>query len=141
MTAPSSTSLRRRDAEARAAAQREFTRPVVLEAGAGTGKTSVLVARIAVWALGPGWERTEERLGCDPPDPDRVAAEVLGRTAAITFTEAAAAEMARRAGEVLAHLEREPKMTAVDRIEGAAEDADACHSGLGACPRCRHWRT
>ena len=34
------------DHDARAIAQTEFVRPLVLEAGAGTGKTAALVARV-----------------------------------------------------------------------------------------------
>ena len=50
------------DAEARLRAQSEFSQPMILEAGAGTGKTAVLVARILTWIVGPGWERSEARL-------------------------------------------------------------------------------
>jgi ATP-dependent helicase/nuclease subunit A len=105
--------LRARDAEARAAAQREFEHPLLIEAGAGTGKTTTLVARIVAWCLGPGWARAEER------DPDRsageVAAQVLGRVVAITFTEAAAAQMASRVGEALAEIERGAEPEGIDR--------------------------
>mgnify|MGYP001828743002 CR=1 FL=1 len=45
------------DQAARRLAQTEFRSPLVLEAGAGTGKTWTLVARILAWYLGPGWER------------------------------------------------------------------------------------
>ena len=48
--------LREEDARARVLAQREFTRPVVVEAGAGTGKTTALVARVLAWSFGPGWD-------------------------------------------------------------------------------------
>jgi ATP-dependent exoDNAse (exonuclease V) beta subunit len=43
-------------------AQTEFDHPVALEAGAGTGKTTVLVARILAWCLGHGWTRARVRL-------------------------------------------------------------------------------
>ena len=90
-------SLRREDAAARALAQREFERPLVLEAGAGTGKTATLVARIVAWCLGTGWERAAEVSSSDEEvDEGRLAARVLGGVVAITFTEAAAAEMATR---------------------------------------------
>jgi ATP-dependent helicase/nuclease subunit A len=98
------------DARGRKTAQREFVRPVVLQAGAGTGKTMALVARVVVWALEPGWARARARLASRSagsgrePEPDRVAAEVLGRIVAITFTEAAAAEMASRTAEFLAEI-------------------------------------
>jgi ATP-dependent helicase/nuclease subunit A len=89
--------------------QTEFSRPLAVEAGAGTGKTTVLVARIVAWAMGPGWERAEARLREEArsrgaianPARERVAGEVLRRVVAITFTEAAAAEMAARVAEAL----------------------------------------
>lgn len=97
-----------RDSAARVAAQCEFGRPLALEAGAGTGKTTALVARVTHWCLGPGWERATEALrgrtpDRAPPDAD-VAARAVSRVVAITFTEAAAAEMARRIGETLAAI-------------------------------------
>ncbi|HKV13152.1 MAG TPA: UvrD-helicase domain-containing protein, partial [Thermoanaerobaculia bacterium] len=106
--------LRERDPEARRAAQTSFDRPLVLEAGAGTGKTTTLIGRLLAWTLGPGWERSarrlSERAAANPfrrredSGPERVAAEVLSRVVAITFTEAAAAEMAGRAARELASL-------------------------------------
>jgi ATP-dependent helicase/nuclease subunit A len=99
-------SLRREDAAARALAQREFERPLVLEAGAGTGKTATLVARIVAWCLGIGWERAAEVSSSDEEvDEGRLAARVLGGVVAITFTEAAAAEMATRVESALAAIE------------------------------------
>ena len=100
------------DTESRYRAQVIFDTPLVLEAGAGTGKTSTLVARVVCWCLGEGWERGEERereIGHrreQSPESvrDRVAADVLSRVSAITFTEAAAAEMAERAGEAFSGL-------------------------------------
>ena len=45
------------DCEARELAHREFSRPLIIEAGAGTGKTALLTARAVAWCVGPGWER------------------------------------------------------------------------------------
>ncbi|MES1241114.1 MAG: UvrD-helicase domain-containing protein [Acidobacteriota bacterium] len=105
------------DRAARREAQRRFDRPLVLEAGAGTGKTTTLIGRLLAWTLGVGWEAKETEMakraaearrpapGPDRPDrPDRIAAAVLGGVVAITFTEAAAAEMASRAARELGAL-------------------------------------
>ncbi len=102
---------RARDAAARRAARTVFDRPLVLEAGAGTGKTATLVARVVAWATGPGWERTRARLAersgaGRKRGPEDVAAECLGRVCAITFTEKAAAEMADRCALALEGLAR-----------------------------------
>ncbi len=80
------------DAQARRRAQTEFDGPLLLEAGAGTGKTAVLVARVVAWCLGPGWERASAA----EARPSARAAAVLRRVVAITFTETATAEMAER---------------------------------------------
>jgi ATP-dependent helicase/nuclease subunit A len=105
--------LRAADLAARRAAQTRFDVPLVLQAGAGTGKTTTLIGRLLAWTLGEGWERAGRRLAERAErktgrrageGPDRVAAEVLGRVVAITFTEAAAAEMAGRAARELAAL-------------------------------------
>jgi ATP-dependent helicase/nuclease subunit A len=95
------------DLEARQAAQTEFVRPLVLEAGAGTGKTTTLVARLIAWTLGAGWELALELDQEEQPSPsrsreERTAAATLEGIVAITFTEAAAAEMASRVSEGLA---------------------------------------
>jgi ATP-dependent helicase/nuclease subunit A len=111
MTADARSRAIAADADARLRAQSVFDEPVVVEAGAGTGKTNILVARVVVWSLSAGWERAAARLADDPTHaaggsvpPDKIAAETLGRVAAITFTEAAAAEMALRTGETLARI-------------------------------------
>jgi len=88
------------DSAAREAARTIFERPVVLRAGAGTGKTAALVARVVTWLVGPGWERAEALMGPNPEGP-RIASRALRRVVAITFTEAAAAEMAERVAEAL----------------------------------------
>lgn len=101
------------DREARRLAQTEFESPLVLEAGAGTGKTTTLVARLLAWTLGPGWEKAAAKLAARAAtaggpereiDDERVAAEALSGVVAITFTEAAAAEMAHRAARDLADV-------------------------------------
>ena len=92
---------RQRDDEARKLAQREFDRPLVVEAGAGTGKTAVLTSRVVAWVLGPGWERAAQA----GETADKTARRVLSGVAAITFTEAAAAEMAIRIEGALSGVE------------------------------------
>ena len=100
--------LARADARARRAAREVFDRPLVLEAGAGTGKTTALVTRILAWCCGPGWERAEAGLRESDPEaavPQRIARRVLRRVVAITFTEAAAAEMDQRVSDALRRVE------------------------------------
>ncbi|MED5262808.1 MAG: UvrD-helicase domain-containing protein [Myxococcota bacterium] len=125
--------LRRDDARARERAQSVFDRPFILEAGAGTGKTTTLVARILAWCLGPGWRLAEERFNAadaekglsDREVRERIAGDVHTRFAALTFTEAAAAEMSTRVGRGLADLvEGNP-------VQGLREDL----LGLGAGER------
>lgn len=125
--------LRRQDAEARRVAQMEMERPVVLEAGAGTGKTATLVARILAWCLDRGWEAAAGELVARgdgaraAPTAGEIAPRVLGGVLAITFTEAAATEMAERVGSGLASLARggavvgfEPALLGVPASELAA---------------------
>ena len=88
------------DQATRALAQDEFARPLIVEAGAGTGKTALLVARVAAWCVGAGWDRHTG----DEDEPSAVARRVIEGVVAITFTEAAAAEMATRIGAALAGL-------------------------------------
>jgi ATP-dependent helicase/nuclease subunit A len=88
------------DQASRRLAQSEFERSVVVIAGAGTGKTALLVSRVVVWCVGPGWDRH----AAVRSDPATVARRVIERVVAITFTEAAAAEMARKIGTALIGL-------------------------------------
>jgi len=88
------------DQASRRLAQSEFERSVVVVAGAGTGKTALLVSRVVVWCVGPGWDRHSG----DGADRHSVARRVIERVVAITFTEAAAAEMARKIGTALIEL-------------------------------------
>ncbi len=98
--------LRLQDTRARRIAQVTFDRPIVLEAGAGTGKTTALVARILSWSMGAGWKRSEEALSTASVErtPEAVATRTLSRIVAITFTEAAAAEMGERVSEALLQI-------------------------------------
>ncbi|MDX1644732.1 MAG: UvrD-helicase domain-containing protein, partial [Thermoanaerobaculia bacterium] len=107
------------DAAARLAAQRVFDRPLLLEAGAGTGKTTTLVTRILSWCLGVGWDGSRERSADEDADPHAIAAETLQGVVAITFTEAAAAEMAARLAATLAQV-----------TDGAEDDVIGFDPGL-----------
>jgi ATP-dependent helicase/nuclease subunit A len=73
------------DQSDRTLAWQRFDVNIAVEAGAGTGKTRVLVDRYLAWTLAEGWRR-----GCD--DAVGAAASIL----AITFTEKAAGEMQQR---------------------------------------------
>jgi len=90
------------DHAGRRAAVTIFDTPIYLRAGAGTGKTTTLVARILAWTTGPGWERA---LRDDPSrTPADTAQAVLAGVVAMTFTEAAAADMDRKVREELRKL-------------------------------------
>lgn len=118
--------LRAADCAARAIAQREFVRPLLLQAGAGTGKTSVLVTRVLAWCLGPGWARAEAACatGGEAADADAVAARVLERVVAVTFTEAAAAEMEERIAQGLRALAAESDAALPAGLDSEALPAD-----------------
>ena len=131
--------LRERDAEARLRAQSCFDRPFVLEAGAGTGKTATLVARVLAWCLGPGWHRHAEETATRSVEAeansDRVARKVLAGVAAITFTEAAAAEMSSRIGSGLVALARGESVLGFDSERLELDATELCRraaSLLGA---------
>ncbi len=114
-----------RDAQARRIARTEFERPVALEAGAGTGKTTTLVARLVAWLVGRGWEMASS--AGESADPIRRARLALRGSVAITFTEAAAAEMHERLTLALAELAagRAPKGLPAEELprEAAARAA------------------
>ena len=99
--------LRSEDAQARIFTQREFEQPVVVEAGAGTGKTTALVARVLAWSFGPGWDRVRALTAsrAEGARDDRIAEQVLRGVVAITFTDKAAAEMSERIGDALLAVE------------------------------------
>lgn len=128
------------DRAARELARRRFAGVTWIEAGAGTGKTAVLVARIVVWCLTAGWQRNAERLQSESPlsgapDLRRVAVEVLQRVTAITFTEAAAAEMQRRVSVALDQVRRgeSPLGCPLDELQvEAARAAERAEALLGA---------
>jgi ATP-dependent exoDNAse (exonuclease V) beta subunit len=118
------------DRGARLAAQTLFDRPLVLEAGAGTGKTGILVARVVAWSLGAGWDRARARHAARPLDEDALARDVLERVVAITFTEAAAAEMARRIGAAFAAI-------AAQRLPESVLNKALPHDVADVAPRAR----
>ena len=45
------------DRRARETARSTFDKPIVLRAGAGTGKTASLVARVVTWLVDHGWSQ------------------------------------------------------------------------------------
>jgi ATP-dependent exoDNAse (exonuclease V) beta subunit len=120
--------LREEDARARVLAQREFAQPVVVEAGAGTGKTTALVARVLAWSFGPGWDRAKALAAssAEAARDDRIAAQVLRGVVAITFTEKAAAEMSERIGDALADVERGRPLDWLEDPVPALGDDELC---------------
>ena len=112
--------LLERDAEARRLAHTEFSIPLIIEAGAGTGKTALLTARAVAWCVGPGWELH----AASGADGAAVARRVIERVVAITFTETAAAEMAQRVGQALAALARGEPAVGVDCALLAVDDEE-----------------
>jgi ATP-dependent helicase/nuclease subunit A len=88
------------DHDAREAARREFGRSLVLEAGAGTGKTTLLVDRIEALVLS-GHARLEE-------------------IAAVTFTENAATVLKLRVRERLERARADPRRPEAERRRAAS---------------------
>jgi ATP-dependent helicase/nuclease subunit A len=143
------------DAAARQLGRSEFRRPLVLEAGAGTGKTAVLVARIVHWALGPGWQSAALRLqssaeysppsSLDPAQPatalgaivslERIAEKVAAGIVAITFTDAAAVEMQMRVAMALrgVHRAAEPDWLASHELGLPHEELARRAAALASC--------
>ena len=117
------------DHPARLAAQRVFDRPLALEAGAGTGKTTALVARVVAWCLGPGWTAA----AADGLEDHEIAERVLDGVVAITFTEDAAAEMAARVADAFMHIAHlGPTRSQLEIFEGLARDSLPDDLGLAA---------
>jgi len=115
------------DQATRGLAQNEFSKPLIVEAGAGTGKTALLVARVAAWCVGAGWRRHHDA----EVDRDSLARRVIEGVVAITFTEAAAAEMATRIGEALSDLGRGDSPVGWvpgDALDGVGDDEIAARA-------------
>ncbi len=115
-TASENTASTTTDSTARQRAACTFDRPVTVEAGAGTGKTTLLIHRLLVWTLDAGWKhaaRRKRNQGAPSQEiaSERTAGQILDRIVAITFTEAAATELADRFITAItnaAHLEFPP---------------------------------
>ena len=97
------------DISARDAARMEVRRNIIVEAGAGTGKTTLLIDRIVFLLLG-------RASGSSPLD--------ISRLVALTFTEKAAAEIKFRLAERL------------NQISRLLQGADSNHERLAAASRC-----
>jgi len=85
------------DAAARNRAMSDFDHNILVIAGAGTGKTALIIGRAIHWFLGEYWR--QQPAGSVPPPGEAIAS-----LAAITFTEKAASEMAERLVLYLAEL-------------------------------------
>jgi superfamily I DNA/RNA helicase len=90
VSTPAHLDLTRSDTEARLAVRTRFDGAIVLDVGAGTGKTTALVARISAWLIDRGFDEARGELGSDA-DLAAVAGRALDGVLAITFTDAAAA--------------------------------------------------
>ena len=96
------------DTGSRQAIERELGRTLFVEAGAGTGKTTALVGRIVQLVLSE-----DSSVRCP-----------LNKIAAITFTEAAAAELRERIR--ISFEEELQKAQAAGRTERVQRCAQAC---------------
>jgi ATP-dependent helicase/nuclease subunit A len=96
------------DEAARAAIQKDLSRTLFVEAGAGTGKTTALVGRIVELVL----------------TSDATVRRPLSQIAAITFTEAAAAELRERV-----RIEFESALLSA-RENGMSKDVELCEQAL-----------
>ena len=102
------------DHDVRERFKRELDRNAVVEAGAGTGKTTLVVDRIVALV---------------------VAGTALTDLAAITFTEAAAAELSERVRDVL--TARRSALFAVDGGEDRALELERLETGLASLGQAR----
>ena len=91
------------DQRVRIACQTNFQDHITLEAGAGSGKTATLIARILHWILKEGWGALDTN---SFTTQEEFAFSLMHRVVAITFTEAAAEEMVERLGGALIALSR-----------------------------------
>lgn len=133
-------SEREKDAQARLSAQCDFGHPIILQAGAGTGKTAALVARILMWCMGPGWEKNQASLSMPNAPAESVAGRTIDRLVAITFTDKAAAEMAGRVVQGLVCLCNGDEVIGFDttRLEQSSDEiARRAKALLGVIDRLR----
>ena len=93
------------DAADRKTARLDFARNIIVEAGAGTGKTTLLIDRLCLWILK------------QPPSAENLSP--LERVIVLTFTEKAAAEIKIRLTAKLQQL-----------IASASSEADARAAAL-----------
>ena len=129
-TSSSATPALLRDRAGRRAAVLEFVQPVYLRAGAGTGKTTTLVARILAWTTGPGWEAARAE---DPARDDaQLAQAALSGLVAMTFTEAAAADMDRKVRLELQKLADDARVLGLEPGDLAPEAASRARRLLAA---------
>ena len=91
------------DEHIRIACQTNFHDHITLEAGAGSGKTATLIARILQWILKEGWKQHKKE-----ESEEKFAFTLMHGVVAITFTESAAEEMVERLGEALISLSNYP---------------------------------